>query len=170
MTQQNKDLADRFRDTTNKLVALIETFDKEAFNRKPAEDKWSAAEVAEHLLLFDSRLNSILASATHSSNRDMSEKVPVFTARISDRTNKIEAPPFLIPSADVRSPEDLIEKIRAERNKICKTIEEIDLTLHSKEFPHRFFGELTAYEWVNLVDVHAKRHIEQLQELLTVKK
>ena len=52
MTEQNKDLADRFRNTTDRLVTLIEKFDQEIFNRKPAEDKWSAAEVAEHLLLF----------------------------------------------------------------------------------------------------------------------
>lgn len=156
----------RFRKTTQELMQLIEKFDHESFNRKPTINKWSAGEVAEHLLIFDIRLNHILETATHPTDRDITEKQPVFNARVSDRKNKIEAPPFLIPSEGIKSSSDLAEKIRAERMGICNLIEKIDLSLHSKEYPHRLFGELTAYEWVNLVDVHTMRHMAQLLELL----
>ena len=169
MPEKNKDLDRQFRKTTEELTQLIEQFDNETFNRKPSPEKWSAGEVAEHLLIFDIRLNLILETATHPSTRDITEKVPVFTARVSDRANKIDAPPFLVPSPGIKSPTSLVDKIRTERKKIFKAIEELDLSLHSKEFPHRLFGELTALEWINLVDVHAHRHMEQLQELLTQK-
>jgi uncharacterized damage-inducible protein DinB len=166
MTDTNQQLAKQFRNTTEELVELIEKFDHESFNRKPANEGWSAGEVTEHLLIFDTRLNKILESATHPTDRGIAEKAPIFTARVSDRKNKIDAPPFLLPSPGIKSVAELVEQIKEERKKIIKSIEEKDLTLHSKEFPHRLFGEMTALEWINLVDVHAKRHMEQLNELL----
>jgi len=166
MADINEQLAKQFRNTTGHLVQLIEKFDTGSFNRKPANGGWSAGEVAEHLLIFDTRLNKILETATHITDRDIAEKAPVFTARVSDRKNKIDAPPFLLPSPGSKSVPSLVEQIKEERRRIIKSIEENDLALHSKEFPHRLFGELTALEWINLVDVHAKRHMEQLNELL----
>ena len=166
MIESNQDLAARFRKTTDELVQLIEKFNHESFNRKPSIDKWSAGEIAEHLLIFDLRLNHILETATYPTDREITEKQPVFNARVSDRKNKTDAPPFLIPSEGIKSASDLVEKIRAERISICNLIEKIDLSLHSKEFPHRLFGELTAFEWINLVDVHTRRHMAQLLELL----
>lgn len=166
MTENNTTLAARFRQTTTELLALIERFDNEGFNRKPAPDQWSAGEVAEHLLIFDTRLSDILKTATYPTDRDISEKVPTVNARVSNRVNKIDAPPFLIPSPDPKSVTAITEKIRAERLHIDTLIKETDLSLHSKEFPHRLFGELTAYEWINLIDLHGRRHMEQLRELL----
>ena len=168
MTQNNTDLLKKFQATTEELVKLIERFDSQSFNRKPSEEKWSAGEVVEHLLIFDIRLNEILTTATQPTDRDLAEKLTAINARVSDRQNKIDAPPFLIPSNTGQSPEILSEKIQVERLKICTVIEKTDLSLHSKEFPHRLFGELTVYEWVNLVDTHTRRHMAQLEELLSL--
>lgn len=166
MTEDNKTLTNRFLATTDELVKLIESFDQETFNKKPSPDKWSAGQVAEHLLIFDIRLSDVLKTATHPTERDIAEKNTAVNARVSNRVNKIDAPPFLIPSDDMQTPSLLAEKIRTERANICKQIEVIDLSLHSKDFPHRLFGELTVYEWVNLIDQHTHRHIAQLKELL----
>ncbi len=166
MEATSTSLLNRFHSTTEQLIQLIEQFDATAFNRKPANDGWSAAEVTEHLLIFDARLNLILEDATQPADRDQEEQVAVFTPKVSDRKNKIEAPPFLIPSPGIKSKQVLIEKIIAERKKIFKAIEEKNLSLISKQFPHRFYGEMTAYEWLNLIDLHTKRHMEQLTELL----
>ena len=168
--KENQAVADRFQATTTALIELIAKFDKDTFNRKPSADQWSAGEVVEHLLTFDTRLNQILTSTTHAAERNMDEKVSVFTARVSDRANKIDAPPFLLPTAGEKSASLLIEQIRTERKKIIETLAQIDLSLLSKEYPHRLFGELTANEWIQLVDVHTHRHLAQLQELLSGKK
>lgn len=166
MTENNTTLAERFRQTTTELLQLLERFDNEGFNQKPAADKWSAGEVAEHLLIFDIRLSDILKTAIHPTDRAITEKVPTVNARVGDRANKIDAPPFLLPTADTKSVSVMTEKIRSERSHIDTLIKETDLSLHSKDFPHRLFGELTAYEWINLIDLHSRRHMEQLKELL----
>ena len=159
------ELVETFRSTTEKLTALIESFDNETFNSKPENGGWSAGEVAEHLLIFDQRLTLILDSAIYPTERDILEQVNIFTPRVTDRNNKIEAPPFLIPTPGIKSPEKLAELIRSERDDIIQKIKQKDLTLHSKEYPHRFYGEMTSMEWITLIDLHAKRHMEQLGEL-----
>lgn len=166
MTETKTELLGSFNKTTEDLAQLIERFDHETFNYKPLSDKWSAGEVVEHLLIFDKRLTMILADATHATDRAINEQVAVFAPRVTDRINKIVAPPFLIPTPGIKSAAELIQQIREERKKIVMTIEKQDLSLHSKEYPHRFYGEMTGLEWIKLIDLHARRHMEQLNELL----
>ncbi len=166
MQETKNDLLQRFRSTTNELIALIESFDPASFNRKPANNGWSAGEVTEHLLIFDKRLTLIIESATHFTERDITEQVGVLTPRVTDRKTPIDAPPFLIPTPGNKSSDELVQDIRTERENILKTLEQKDLALHSKEYPHRFYGEMTVYEWITLIDLHARRHMEQLRELL----
>ena len=165
MPQTKNELILRLQTTTEELLGLISNMDDDTFNRKPENGGWSAAEVAEHLLIFDKRLNLVLESAVHPTDRDITANVAIFTPRVTNREAKLEAPPFLIPSGDRKSVPEITAKIRAERARIISKITESDLSLHSKEYPHRFFGEMTAQEWVIHMDLHTKRHIEQLKEM-----
>ncbi len=159
-------LAEDFQSTTAALLALIAKFSTETFNRKPADGGWSASQVAEHIFLFDSRLNQILPTATEKTDRDPTEKIAAFTARVSDRTNRIEAPAFLIPSDEPGTTVAITEKIIAERNQIASIINHADLSLVSSAFPHRFFGDMSAWEWITFISIHTRRHFPQLQGLL----
>lgn len=158
-------LQQQFQTTTHQLMELIGSFDESSFNRKPDDGGWNAGQVAEHLLLFDKRLVEILATAVHATDRAIDEKTPTYTQRVTDRINKLEAPTFLVPSDEHRSPAEMIQKMSETRKNLQTKFTAIDLSLHSTEFPHRFFGEMTAYEWINFVDLHAHRHIPQLQSL-----
>ena len=164
----NQELLERYRSTTEELLQLIEKFDAGSFTRKPADNGWNACEVAEHLRLFDVRLNEVLATSHKPAERDPLEKVPEFTPRVTNRAVKLEAPPFLVPAVDNSSPEEMGSQIRSEREKIMSAIENNDLTLISTEFPHRLFGEMTAREWVVFCDMHTHRHLPQLTSLLPV--
>jgi len=159
-------LSAQFRATTDTLIGLLEAFTPETFNRKPSPTAWNAGDVAEHLLLFDIRLQEILASATEPANRNPTEKTAEYTARVTNREARLDAPPFLMPAAAERTAAEMITKLQTERNKIVAAIETQDLTLISTAIPHRFFGEMTAFEWIHFLDLHTQRHILQLRELL----
>lgn len=166
MEINNNQLADQFRATTATLIGLLEAFTPETFNRKPSPTAWNAGDVAEHLLLFDIRLQEILASSTEPANRNPTEKIAEYTARVTNRAVRIDAPPFLVPDAAERTPAAMIAALQAARTKIVTAIETQDLTLVSTHFPHRFFGEMTAFEWIHFLDLHTQRHFPQLKELL----
>lgn len=158
-------LAENFRVHTQELVELIERFDHTSFNQRPADNGWTAGEVAEHLLLFDIRLNQILGSLDQPAGRDPLAKVTEYTPRVTNRENKIDAPPFLVPSETEHTPSSMVEKILTERNKILKVVADKDMTLISTQYPHRFFGEMTGMEWINFIDMHTLRHMPQLVAL-----
>lgn len=166
MEINNTAIAAQFQATTDSLIGLLEAFTPETFNRKPAPSAWNAGDVAEHLLLFDIRLQEILATATQPANRNPTEKLAEYTGRVTNREVRIDAPPFLAPVAAERTPAEMIAKLRAERDKIVSAITTQDLTLVSTDFPHRFFGEMTAFEWIHFLDLHTHRHFPQLKELL----
>ncbi|MCA6449316.1 MAG: DinB family protein [Chitinophagaceae bacterium] len=166
MEINNATLAAQFQATTNSLIGLLETFTPDTFNRKPAPTAWNAGDVAEHLLLFDLRLQEILATAIHPADRNPAEKIAEYTGRVTNREVRIDAPPFLVPEAAERNPADMIAKLKAVRNHIVAAMATQDLTLISTDFPHRFFGEMTAFEWIHFLDLHTHRHFPQLRELL----
>lgn len=166
MEINSKTLAAEFRETTATLIGLLEKFTPETFNRKPTAASWNAGDVAEHLLLFDIRLQQILTTATEPANRNPTEKVTAYTARVTNREERLAAPTFLVPIAVARTPTEMIAKLQTERNKITAAIENQDLTLVSTAFPHRFFGEMTAFEWGKFLNLHTHRHLLQLEELL----
>eukprot|EP01136_Pigoraptor_vietnamica_P017688 Opistho-1_new@63206 len=159
-------LAAQFRATTATLIGLLEAFTPETFNRKPSPTAWNAGDVAGHLLLFDIRLQEILATSTEPANRNPTEKVAEYTGRVTNREVRIDAPAFLVPAAAERTPADMITQLQTARNKIAAAIATQDLTLISTAFPHRFFGEMTAFEWIHFLDLHTQRHFPQLRELL----
>jgi hypothetical protein len=151
--------------STEHLIQKIDAFNFETFNRKPADGGWSGGELAEHILLFDIRLNRVLADATVLVERDPHEKIKPITDRLEDRVNKIDAPEPLKPTGIATDPQEMIEMIRAERNKVLRFIEEKDLALANTKTPHRLFGELTALEWIVLVIQHTQRHLFQFDRL-----
>lgn len=90
-------IAAQFRATTATLIGLLEAFTPETFNRKPSPAAWNAGDVAEHLLLFDIRLQEILATATEPANRNPTEKTAEYTARVTNREAAEPALPNSIP-------------------------------------------------------------------------
>lgn len=159
-------LAAQFLATTATLIGLLEAFTPDTFNRKPSPTAWNAGDVAEHLLLFDIRLQEIMATATEPANRNPTEKIAEYTGRVTNREVRIDAPPFLVPTAAERTPAEMITKLQTARNKIAEAITTQDLTLVSTAFPHRFFGEMTTFEWIHFLDLHTQRHFPQLKDLL----
>ena len=160
-----KVLLTTLQENTDQLTKLLASFDFEAFNHKPANGGWSAGDIGEHILIFDIRLNTLLQDAKTPSGRDPHQQIKAIMDRLEDRENKIEAPEFLKPSGNTNDPVDIIEKIRAERAKVARFIEHNDLSLLNDKTPHRFFGTLTALEWIILVIQHTIRHLPQLEAL-----
>ncbi len=158
----NEVLLIALQQNTKALTEALSRFDYESFNRIPASGGWSASEIAEHLLLFDIRANNILDGRTIPVDRDPQEKVGAMQLRLTDTVNKIEAPEFLIPSGVPHDPKTIIDKILAERNKLDQHIQRDHINFLLPETKHRFFGEMTGTEWIQLIVLHCERHLKQL--------
>ncbi|HVZ26040.1 MAG TPA: DinB family protein [Sediminibacterium sp.] len=150
---------------TDALKHHLQVFDDTALNKRINPVSWTAGEVGEHLLMFDQRVNKILPGETRSPDRDPQAKIALFTRRLADRDNRIDAPAFLAPSGIQTSSASLIGEIEKERAILTKLIREKDMTLLYPAAPHRFFGPMTGMEWVQFLILHGERHFLQLDEI-----
>jgi len=153
---------------TNELLRALARFDFKQFNQAPAEGGWAAGAIAEHLLLVEIQIAKILKGnpgLKRNAPLDPEEKVALIIQRMSDRTNRIEAPESLLPSYTSKDPTSFTEKILIQRRSLIQLVCETNLFCEYPDNPHRFFGVLTGMEWVNFILNHCQRHIEQLNEL-----
>lgn len=160
----NELMATALRENTDALLKALSAFDYQGFNHHPPGAVWTAGEIAEHILIFDIRVTTILSGKSAAANRDPQEKINAFQERLADRTNRMDAPTYLIPSPTPKGPSALTEKILIQRRQLTATILNQDLSRIFPDNPHPIYGTLTGIEWIQLLILHCNRHLEQFQQ------
>jgi uncharacterized damage-inducible protein DinB len=155
------------------LCAAVELVPRELRGQRPAADRWSVAEIVEHLALaeqrFCDRLRNALAEAKAAglgAETQPREPLPerVVTLLI-DRENRRMAPDFIQPKGEMDGAQALAALERA-REEFRTTLTAADgLALSTVTSEHPVMGRLSAYQWVELVAGHEARHAEQVREV-----
>lgn len=136
----------------------------EQLNMVVAEGTWTIAQVLEHLYLMEK-----VAIDSFPDIKKVDEKNPVKIRRVHliiDRSQKVDAPEFLVPNKEFQSLVTLKEKLQGTRDIIVrkyKTYGEQDLT--ELAMPHPVFGSLTLGQWISFIGYHEKRHLTQIEEI-----
>jgi hypothetical protein len=150
---------------TQELVKSLERFSNEQFNQKPSAEQWSAANVAEHLLLIDRRINAGLVEGSPAT-RQADLKLAPIKERLGNREVKLTAPEFIKPTEGLKDKEVMIRQIKEEREKMSNTIRALDPS-ENLNMKHHALGEMTRMEWVYFIIHHTERHLRQLEEIKT---
>jgi hypothetical protein len=162
----NKRIHDRLRP----VVAGIS--EREAIAR-PDGEKWSIQELVEHISIVESAIAGICSKLIEAAKADgkpadgtlaLSEGLMQKWAGASDV--KLEAPERVQPTGNV-SIAGALEKMAANRDvfdAMRNDFETYDLS--RSWFPHPYFGDLTATEWLILSGGHEARHTAQIERLL----
>jgi hypothetical protein len=138
---------------------------------KPAPDRWSIAECAEHITLSQDSLfqfvtGKVLKSPAKTVTRteDRSEDEAVIRL-VRDRSHKAQAPEDLQPAGRWPAREALIKHFKESRDRIIAYVENTqeDLRRHFAPFPP--LGELDAYQWILFLSAHTERHVEQINDV-----
>lgn len=151
--------------STSQLLQYISNFNTEKFNFSPNDKRWSAAQIAEHLLMLDVIANKALTGKTITTNRPPDEKINLIKTAMSDINTKRIAPEIVQPSAELKDPQIMMEEIKIQRAILHKLIGEMDMTEACIGFKHPGLGTLTRLEWVYFTIYHTRRHLQQLQEI-----
>lgn len=143
--------------------------------QKPAADRWSAAEVIEHLTLveriFGGRIIKAIDEARSGLAAEAHARAPLpdpVEQRMKDRANKRQAPETAVPTGtvDVATGWAALESNHAT---LRATLAGCDgLALSQVTLDHPFFGTMTVYQWVELMAAHEGRHTEQIKEIAAV--
>jgi hypothetical protein len=140
--------------------------------RRPAADRWSVAEIVEHLGLVEGRIDQLILGALAAARaagldaeRDTSPVVPTLDmAPLMDRTKPITARDESLPRAGLSAAEGL-RILRERRRTLCDAIAAADgLALGTVRLPHPRFGTLDLYQWMVFLAGHEARHTAQVRE------
>ena len=143
--------------------------------QRPAPDRWSAAEVIEHLVLVERIFGGRIVKALDTARSGLAPEAQPRTAlpdaieqRMGDRVNKRQAPEPAQPTGtvDVAAGWAALESNHAALRAALNTCD--GLALSQVTLDHPFFGTMTVYQWVELMAAHEGRHTEQIREIGTV--
>jgi DinB superfamily len=172
VSQADKDRALAYLESTKKgVVDATKGLSDAQWNFKPAPDRWSIAEVMEHLAAAEDMLRGMdqeqVMKTPAIPPRDPAELQKIdagVMAQVPDRSHKIAAPEPLKPTNRFGSPADAEKHFvesRAVTEEYLKTTP--DLRAHATDSPMGV--KLDGYEWVLLIAAHSERHTKQMLEV-----
>ncbi len=160
-----KEIKKEFNETFNRLTERVAAFDANRINIKPAENKWSAAQVARHLIKANSGLPAMLNGEKKDADRAPDEMVERIKSDFLNFGIKMEAPDFIVPEDKNFDQDELIEKLERVKSDIAKTIENTDLSQICSAFEFPVYGFLTGIEMLSFAVYHTQRHLKQLEKV-----
>lgn len=136
---------------------------------KPAPDRWSVADVLEHLastedMLFGMVKGKVMSAPPRPEGEDVKAIDEFVLQTIPDRTNKAQAPESLAPKNRFGSPADSRKHFQESRTKTLAFLRETpDLREHAVDSP--LGKRLDAYQWILFIGAHSERHTKQIEEV-----
>lgn len=136
---------------------------------KPAPDRWSVAQVMEHIaaaedFIRDNLLKEkVMVSPSGAPGREATKTDEAVVAVVPDRTRKAQAPEPLVPSNRFGSPDESVKHFvvsRATTEQFLKTA--TGLRDHVMDGP---VGKMDGYEFVLFIAAHCERHTKQINEV-----
>jgi hypothetical protein len=172
VSQADKDHALQYLESTKKgVLEATKGLSDAQWNFKPAPDRWSVAEVMEHLAAAEDMLRGMTQEQVMKTPaipaRDPAELKKIddsVIAMVPDRSHKVDAPEPLRPTNRFGSPADaqkhFLESRAATEEYLRSTP---DLRAHAIDSPMGM--KLDGYEWVLLIAGHSERHTKQMLEV-----
>ncbi len=160
------------------LRAAVDAMPSARRDQAPAADRWSVAQVLEHLAHTESQVTALLARGLRRLEREglrpASDASPVLptidTSRLLDRTRKVTAPEPVRPKNGLTS-DQAWQALGDSRRELENTLRAGDgIDVGSIKAPHPALGDIDFHQWIAFVGLHERRHAAQIRELLAAAK
>lgn len=150
------------------LMTTLEKVTDEEFVQKSASDKWSLAEIVEHIMLVDNSVMGGILAKGKNPPETIPETFPKEKLlRVSTaRTTKVPAPKYAIPKGIFTTKTQALSAFREHRAKIETFVQTTNLPMERIAFKHFAFGLINGIGWITFMAAHSERHILQIKELL----
>ena len=168
LTQAERDaLLAQIDKSSRTFLASLEGVSEAQWNFKPAPDRWSIAECAEHVAITDQMMfifvtGQLLKMPVPEKPEHRGDDAVLSTA--ADRSKKVKTAEFLEPKGRFHSRAELVAAFEANRAKIVDYVKTTpdDLRSHGAEGPA---GYLDGYQFFLSASAHGERHSQQIAEV-----
>jgi hypothetical protein len=158
-------------DSRKEFLAAIDGVTEEQWKWKPAPERWSVGETAEHIVLAEAALfgnvQKAIASAPNPAWEEKTKGKTEFIEKVmAPRLGKATAPEPIVPSGKMTQTQ-VRETFLKQRVEIEKFAKETDVGLkeYTVEHPFPVFSTLNAYQWLIYGPLHTMRHDKQIAEV-----
>jgi hypothetical protein len=149
------------------LRLAVEKVRADARDERPAPERWSVAEILEHLALVEGSVTRMLGRVVADpAAADLPGDVSALDLQaLVDRSRPVETTESSIPTGGLtwRQAWDQLTERRAELIRVITSTEGI--VLHRVRAPHFVFGLLDGVDWIRFVEGHEERHTAQILEI-----
>lgn len=156
------------------LLRSVEDLGSAQWDYRPDEGAWSIADVLHHLTLAHeatAKLMSIMLRRTSEEaippdpDPDRSLLDSIQDVVPGEEEGKAIAPDRVTPKSYL-APDEARARLEASRRQLVETVEKLSpFDLGKVTFPHPFFGELDAYQWLLVTGWHERRHTRQIERI-----
>jgi hypothetical protein len=172
LTPQERDFAiKQFETTRDNFLKSIAGLSQKQWAFKPAPDRWSVAEVAEHITIAETTILGLVqqrlmtSPASPEKREQVKGKDELIEQRMPDRSHKAQAPEILKPTGRWPTEADLVKAFETERAATIEYVRTTNDDLRDHFFDHPAFGTLDGYQWLLLISGHSARHTAQIEEV-----
>lgn len=149
------------------LLATVAGLSQEQWHFKPASERWSIAEIVEHLINVETLVLMLIPRVLTSApitetleNNDLSMQT-----RVAGRRNKVQAADRVRPTGRWQEQAELIAAFCAARDKTVAYSRGTQDDLRHYAGPHPTLGLMDCYQWLLFLCAHTERHLAQIREL-----
>jgi uncharacterized damage-inducible protein DinB len=158
-------------ETRQKVLDSLKDLSDAQWKFKSAPDRWSAAEVAEHIAVSEETLLGLVTErvmkspAAPEKKEAAKNKDELVRNSVTNRSVKVQAPEMLRPTNRFKTLEETIKAFNASRDKTIEYVKTTQDDLRSHFAPHPIFKDLDGYQWLLLLSGHSERHSLQIIEV-----
>jgi hypothetical protein len=169
VTRSEKERALQYLESTKKgVLEATKGLSEAQWNFKPAPDRWSVAQVMEHIAAAEDFLrttttDNVMKAPAGEPGRDVKKLDEAVLSMVPDRSHKVQAPEPLQPSNRFGSPADAIKHFAESRATTeAYLTSATGLRDHVADSP---MGKLDGFEFILLIAAHSERHTKQINEV-----
>ena len=155
------------------LRAAIDAFSTDAYDVRPGADRWSIAEVIEHLARTEAGI-AVLVRRSASALRARAEADAALAAPetaaldadlLVDRSRRLVAPDAVQPRGNLPFAAAWAALLEADRKLDDAMLSGNGLPLDTIAHPHPALGPIDVYQWIAFIGLHELRHADQIREI-----
>lgn len=171
MHPRTRELLDHLEHCLADLRDAVDAVPAPLRERQPAADRWSIAQIVEHLAHTASQVAALLDRGLRKLEkaglRPAGDGPPVLPTidqtRLLDRERKVTAPPTVQPKGALTFAEAW-EVLTTSRQAVVDALRAGDgIDVAAIRAPHAALGELSFHQWVAFVGLHERRHAAQIR-------
>jgi hypothetical protein len=167
---ERKRLTQYLTETRERLLGTARGLSPQQLDHKPAPDRWSVAEVLEHLTVAESRLLPRIEETLRGSHD--AAKASAWEGReeallqfVISRSPRVQAPDPIQPTGRWGH-EELFRQLEAVRGRTTEFAATTNAPVRNFFHLHPVLGELDCYQWLLITGAHWERHRAQIEEVM----